>query len=363
MKERMERYSMNTIPVIIPSLEPDERLSELLRRLAENGIGPIVLLDDGSGLQYQPIFERAREQYHCIVLRHAVNLGKGRALKDAFNFCLNTWPDLIGCITADSDGQHTPESISKCTEALRVNPNDLILGVRNFDAEGVPDKSRIGNKVTRKVCRYLCGVSVTDTQTGLRGIPKEFMKDLMVVPGERFEFETRMLIETKDRYRITEIPIETVYDSKENHASHFDPFRDSIRIYRIFGGMFGRYVFSSLSSSVLDLLLFSVFCGALAGMKGSLAYISVATVLARVISAIYNYLVNYSLVFKSRSGRKTSLLKYALLAAIQMLCSAALVTLGMMILGDVPELMVKIPVDMALFFISYAIQREFVYRS
>ena len=76
--------NVKQIPLIIPSLEPDEKLPRLLAQLRQAGIENIVLVDDGSGPAYHHFFDEA-EQQGCTVLRHAVNLGKGRALKDAFN--------------------------------------------------------------------------------------------------------------------------------------------------------------------------------------------------------------------------------------------------------------------------------------
>lgn len=349
------------VPIIIPSLQPDDRLTQLVRALAEAQLGPIVLVDDGSGEAYRERFEECRDTYGCIHLRHAVNLGKGRALKTAFNYCLNTWPGLVGCVTADSDGQHTPQCIGRVRDALLAAPDSLVLGVRDFDAPSVPDKNRVGNKITCRICAWTCGVSVSDTQTGLRAIPAAFMRHLMNVPGERFEFEMRMLVETKERCAICEVPIETVYDSKENHTTHFHPLRDSVRIYRVLGAQLGRFLVSSLGSGVLDVLLFWLLCGLLRGRV--FAYAAIATAGARVCSAGANYLLNYSVVFRSNAGRGRSAARYAALAVCQMALSAALVTGGLFLLPQgVPELWVKLPVDLVLFFFSYTIQREFVYK-
>ena len=118
------------------------------------------------------------------------------------------------------------------------------------------------------------------------------MKELLDVPGERFEFETRMLIKAVEmEIEIEEIPIETVYDSKENHSTHFRPIVDSVRIYKVFGFSFGRFLLSSLSSSVVDLILFQILCLLLGRSVG-----------ARVISATYNYLINYFLFLQAKSG-------------------------------------------------------------
>ncbi len=133
--------------------------------------------------------------------------------------------------------------------------------------------------------------------------------------GERFEFETNMLIASKGRCEISEVESHTIYDSKENHQTYFDPVRDSIRIYRIFGKMLLRFLLSSLSSAAIDLALFQVFCKCFRPING-VFYVTLAAVMARVISATYNYLVNYTLVFKSKENRWKAFGKYALLASI-----------------------------------------------
>lgn len=348
------------IPVIIPAYEPDDKLITLLHALHKTGIRHIVVVDDGSGAEYEEIFVQAAQIDNCTVLYHAVNLGKGRALKTAFNYCLREFGQMCGCVTADSDGQHMPEDIIACMRALWENPKSLVLGCRDFDASEVPIRSSFGNKATRNVFRFLLGISVSDTQTGLRAIPDFFMRELMQVKGERFEYETNMLIETKNlNIPILEVPVKTVY-IEENRTSHFNPIKDSARIYMVFG----KFLFSSLSSSVLDLLLFHMSCTLYRPMDGKIrfvSYIVAATVFARVISAVYNFLINYRVVFKSEEKLAVTAGKYFLLAVCQMMCSAFLVNIIYGIVGGT-EVFVKMPVDILLFFISFVIQREFVYR-
>ena len=161
------------IPVIIPSYEPDQKLLDLCKSLYEAGIIQTIILDDGSGEAYREIFDQIAAVYGFTILRHAVNLGKGRALKNAFNYVLEFFPDAMGVITADSDGQHRPDDIKKCMRALINHPDSLVLGCRKFKGGGeIPWKSRIGNEITRWFFRYLCGINLSDTQTGLRGMPQ-----------------------------------------------------------------------------------------------------------------------------------------------------------------------------------------------
>lgn len=355
---------MNQIGIVIPAFEPDERLLHLLNDLTSNHLGPIYIVDDGSAESFQPIFQKASEflkKTGGTVLHHPVNRGKGRALKTAFEYILNTNKNITAVVTADSDGQHTPECIKKVIHAVLSHDNYLVLGVRTFDTDGIPWKSRLGNRLTEKLFRYLSGVHISDTQTGLRGIPRKYMQELLDLKGERFEFEMRMLLDAADRYPIMEVPIATVYDSAEHHQTHFNPIMDSLKIYRILGEKFMKYVFSSLSSCVLDLVLFWLICISCRNFF-PLLYITVATITARFFSSIYNYFINYKIVFRSREKIRRSVIKYYILAILQMTCSAVFVTLFKNLLPVCPEVVIKIFIDTVLFFISYHIQQNLIFK-
>ena len=314
--ENREIQNPVLVPIVIPSYEPDERLIALLHDLDAKEMGPVIIVNDGSSEEYDPIF---REVESIITKRggkyisYRPNRGKGRALKTAFSYISENMPDALGCVTADSDGQHTPECINNIIENLKAKPDNLILGVRQFEKKDIPWKSWFGNTLTIKVFSYVAGMKVNDTQSGLRGIPFRFMKELIDCKGERFEYEMQMLLECAGRYDLTEVPIQTIYESKENHQTHFKPIRDSFRIYKILGKKFLKFIFSSLSSFVVDIILFYLFVLLFKEAYPAL-YVTIATVSARVISAVYNYLINYKFVFMSKASRSTSLTKYALLA-------------------------------------------------
>jgi len=66
--------------IIIPAYEPSEEIIELCKQLSEYRWN-IVIVDDGSGKEYRGIFDDCGLIDNVVVLRHAINLGKGRALK------------------------------------------------------------------------------------------------------------------------------------------------------------------------------------------------------------------------------------------------------------------------------------------
>lgn len=75
-------------------------------------------MDDGSGPEYGGIFSQASSLPNVHLLRHAVNLGKGAALKTGINFALVAFPSLTGVVTADADGQHHPDDIERVVARL-----------------------------------------------------------------------------------------------------------------------------------------------------------------------------------------------------------------------------------------------------
>lgn len=348
------------ILVIIPSLEPDNKLLQLLESLQANlqkQENPkiqanILIVDDGSGVEYFRIFEQAQKQYGCELLRHAVNLGKGRALKTAFNYFLNNFSDFHGVVTVDSDGQHTSKDIIRCIKELS-DGNSLILGCRDFNSKNVPFKSLIGNKITRKIFGFLCGIKVSDTQTGLRAIPTELVRTMISIPGERFEYEMNMLAECGNRkIKISEVPIDTIY-SQNNKGTHFNPILDSIRIYKIFV----KYAVSAISSSLIDIALFTMFV--FISKEIFLEYILFSTIVARIFSSLYNYLINRKIVFAGNQGRNTLLKYYALSISIMIISGFSTTFLFNLTLFN--EVGSKVFVDMVLFLLSYYVQKKWIF--
>ena len=189
---------MKNVFVIIPTLDPDEDIMNKFLIELEKEFKNILVVNDGSNKAHNKFFE-SLEKRGIIVLKHYENLGKGRGLKTAFNYILNEFPKIDGAVSADSDGQHSVKDIKKCAEELLKHPNELILGVRNFELDNVPPRSKFGNVVTRNIFKFFIGLDISDTQTGLRGFSRKLMTEFLTTNGDRYEYETNMLIECKEK--------------------------------------------------------------------------------------------------------------------------------------------------------------------
>ena len=357
----MNRDSVFPVVALIPSLNPDEKLPQTVKGLFAAGFSHVLLIDDGSRQECQPIFEELALLPGCAVLHHEVNKGKGRALKTGFQYYLENYDQTVfaGVVTADADGQHLPEDIYRSALPL-MNGVALTLGTRNFNEEQVPFKSRNGNKITTFVFKLLYGKLINDTQTGLRGIANSYLPACLELKGERFEYEINMLIDAaRKKLDMVEVPIQTVYFDN-NRETHFHPVKDSVRIYRVMLASFLRFACSGLASFIVDQGLFALFQKLiLAGFSAAFS-IPVATLIARIISSLINFCLNRSFVFETKQADNKAILRYYVLCALQMAASAACVTvLHALTLGD--SSLLKLVVDTVLFFFSYRIQQGWVF--
>lgn len=351
--------------IVIPALNPTELLIEYVRNLNRAGVKDILVIDDGSSDKFQPIFKELEVSTECRIFKHAKNLGKGRALKNAFNYYLTTYDlnKFAGIITADSDGQHRVEDVLNVVLKLNDCPDSLILGCRDFDSDNVPPKSKFGNKLTKFVFKLLYGTSITDTQTGLRGFPNSIIPLMVDIDGERFEYETKMLIEVIDhKVAIDEVTIETIYFDN-NAETHFNPIKDSLRIYKVIFSSFFKFFLSSVSSFIIDISIFQllIFSMLQFGFERGTILIWCATIVARIFSSYYNFIVNKDIVFNGEKKTEKTLYKYYILAVVQ-LCLSAIFVNSIWNLTQGSETVIKVLVDGMLFLVSYQIQRRWVFK-
>lgn len=343
-----------SIAVLIPAYQPDQRLSTLVEGLLAEKFD-VLVVDDGSSSQCQPVFENLENELKCMVIHHPVNLGKGSALKTGMKQLLSQ-PEISGCVTADADGQHLIEDIRRVADTLKQYPQEMILGSRNFDNSNVPLKSMLGNKITRTITRLLIGQKISDTQTGLRGFSRQAMEALIDLPGDRYEFEMNMLLYSKKlKIPIREVKIHTVY-LDDNKGSHFDPVKDSIKIYK---QIFGFAITSSLSA-IIDLGLFRVLYQVFWILQIKEAVL-LSTVIARAFSSVFNFSVNKKTVFQNDGNLKNQLIGYYILALFIMLSSWGLVEFfNQMLMIDIAW--IKLAVDSILFMLSFSVQKHWIFR-
>lgn len=356
---------LKQISVVLPSLDPDDKLLAVVDGLLNAGFTDIILVNDGSKPENLHYFETAAAHSEVHLLHHEVNRGKGAALKTAFQWFLDNRPDAAGVVTVDGDNQHHPEDTKACSEQMLLS-RKVVLGCRDFSLPQVPPRSRMGNRITCGVFKLMVGMTISDTQTGLRAIPTHIVRAFMDVKGDRFEYETNMLLAMKAQsIDFDEVKIRTVY-IEENKSSHFRTVRDSYRIYKLILAHFFRYTMSSLLSSIVDTGLFVLLSTLLKNVFQEPMLTIVPAIGARVVSSLMNFYMNKTVVFHSDVRTGTAMARYFTLAVAQMLVQTGLTCGANMALHVGSEqtflrTTVYVVVMVILYFASFMIQQRWVF--
>ena len=368
--------SVDQCAVLIPAYDPDDTLPALVAELRDWGFSRILVIDDGSRGDKQPVFAHCAEA-GAKVLAHDRNRGKGAALKTGLAHIAEMQKaaveKVVGekvvestgeggsnasllpvrfVVTVDADGQHLPRDVAAvCTRALALRRPAVVLGVRHFD-DDTPLRSRFGNVTTRLVFRSLTGQAISDTQTGLRALPVSLIPRSLEISGDRYEYEMRMLaLLVREHVPIVEVTISTVY-LDGNASSHFRPLVDSVRIY----SALLKDLLLALASFGLDVALFSLALHLTHGVV-------LSTYLARSVSVVFNFLGNKYYVF--RGNQTHSMPRQIALygCAALLLATASGLLVGLFADATAaPPTPVKVFVDLGLYLVSYAIRRYLIFR-
>ena len=357
---------LSRISVVLPSLDPDEKLIAVIDGLLEHGFSDIILVNDGSKQENMHYFtDLAAQHPEITLLHHEVNKGKGAALKNAFRWFLENRPEGLGVVTVDGDNQHHPADTRACCEHM-LETGHTVLGCRDFNQADVPARSSFGNKTTSVIFKIFVGMTISDTQTGLRAIPRKVLEQLVDVYGDRFEYETNMLLAFKTKGIVfDEVKIRTVY-IEENKSSHFRVIHDSWRIYKLILAHFFRYTLSSIASFVVDSSMVFLLTRFLGSILVDPLLSGVSTVGARVISSLVNFFMNKKLVFQTNVSTGKAMLRYYALAIPQLILQWVL-NQGLYTLLGITEqqagarTVIHILVMCILFLVSFTIQQRWVF--
>ena len=333
--------------ILIPAYKPDDKLVALTDQLLTHDDLKLVVVDDGSGEAFRPVFEALDKR--VTLISYPDNKGKGGALKTGIRYIMDHMPECERLVTADADGQHRYADIRRVLDKSEEMPGALVLGSRAFDGD-VPLRSRFGNAMTRQVFAIASGVKVRDTQTGLRGFDRDGMRLFVDVPGDRYEYEINMLLTAaRAEMPIYEVTIETVY-LNDNESSHFNPLKDSLRIY----ACILKFACSSLICFGIDYVLFQL-------LRTFIPLTWVSNLLARIVSASVNFTLNKKLVFKGNEKTLPAVLNDAALAVFIYLIDTAILALLYEKLSW-SRYVVKIISGVLGYLISFSVQGRIVYR-
>jgi len=192
------------ISVVIPVYNEAGTIGEVIRRVLECGFETEVIVVDDASTDDTPKYLRALEhsQVHCFY--HAVNRGKGAALRTGFAAARNPY-----VVVQDADLEYDPRDYRHLLEALLDGRADMVYGSRFL---GGPHRvlmfwHYVSNRMLTLVSDMMCNLNLTDMETGM----KAFRRDKLVtlkLSADRFTFEPEITAKAaRARWRIYEVPI------------------------------------------------------------------------------------------------------------------------------------------------------------
>ena len=214
--------SENTL-VIIPALNAERTVADVIRGCREV-MDEILVIDDGCS---DRTAEAARAAGAAVV-SHAVNRGKGAALKTGFAYALQRGYGAV--ITLDADGQHLPREIPKFLAAREETKGDLIIGGRSHLFHQMLPRRRMANRFSAWSIGGLSGTGVTDSQSGFRLYSSNLLlKARLRTDG--FDLESEVIVRAgRDGFKVVTIPIDLGFVDGLS-TSHYKPVADTLRIF------------------------------------------------------------------------------------------------------------------------------------
>lgn len=354
------------VPVIIPALNPDNRIFTFIDALKDCGFSTFVVVDDGSDREHKnDIFTRLME-CEITVLTEDDNHGKGKALKEGMSYVYDNMPDAYGVVTADYDGRQSAESVMLVADKL-LEGNPFVLGARDIQGSNITKGMRRGYKLTKLVFKLLYNKKIKDIQTGLRAVERSLIPTFIEVKGSRYEYEPKMIIEAvRNDIPISEVdvgPIEPINMGEDaiRVSKNYRPFYDSFRISVVLFLNFLEYALSSITATLVDFVLFFILSEYVFSSLELNMCVLLSTVCARAVSSTISFLINRKVVFKSNNDFLKTIVMFYVLTIIIMLCSAELVTIFVQLFGG-NKTVTKLFVDLCLFFLSYQIQQRVIFK-
>lgn len=193
---------MEKIFVVIPVFNEDRVVKSVIEDVKKSGFKNIIVVDDGSTDKSFAVSKKT----DSIVIHHALNRGKGAALKTGVEAAKILGAESV--ITFDGDGQHDPSDIKKMISKIEMG-YDVVLGTRSF--EKIPALRRVGNIMGNIFTWLIYGLWVNDSQCGFRAFSKRALK-FIDTQHDRYEYESEVVREiARHKLKFTEIPIRVLY--------------------------------------------------------------------------------------------------------------------------------------------------------
>lgn len=218
MQAEVARESHGKLGIVacLPAFNEEKSIAKTILKTSKY-VDEVIVVDDGS----TDYTSQIASQLGAKVIRHERNLGKGAALKSAFDFAFAMHPNVV--VTIDADDQHDPDEIPRLVEPILTGKADVVNGSRVLGGQGIPRYRRLGNRALNTMTNLASKLQVTDSQSGYRAYSGEALQSLEITEFG-FGVDSQLLIEASSHgMRVVEVPVGVKYDensSTDNPVKH-----------------------------------------------------------------------------------------------------------------------------------------------
>lgn len=201
---------MQRICLIIPAYNEGTVIADVIAALSRVMTSKqfdfeIVVVDDSS----KDDTALQAKQAGARVIQHILNTGSGGATATGLSYAQQNGFTIAA--TLDADGQHDPLDVLEGIELILKGDADLLIGSRLMDTNGMSKVKILGNRGLSFITFLLFGISITDSQSGLRIFSAHALSRLKWKTSG-YEFCSEMLWRAKQQSLIIdEYPIRAIY--------------------------------------------------------------------------------------------------------------------------------------------------------
>jgi len=224
----MERIKNSCVAVIIPTLNEEENIAEVIHELKHLGFLNLLIIDGNSRDRTVTIAKKLG-----VKVIHQNGHGKGTALRQAFSYNRqNGNHDVV--VIMDADGSMNPKELFPLIEALNGRV-DLVKASRFMFGGHSEDMSlvrRIGNTLFVLLVNSFWSANYTDLCYGFAAFSKGAVEKLYPrLKSTNFEIETEMFIKAK-KLKLTVVEVPSVELRRKYGKSNLNAFKDGFQIFK-----------------------------------------------------------------------------------------------------------------------------------
>lgn len=205
---------MKKLLIVIPALNEEKVIASTVkdaRSIRVKGFSKpeVIIVNDGSKDSTAAIAKESG----AMVLDHIIQLGAGGGTRTGLKYALRICEDDSVIVTMDADGQHHHKDVIKLVDALSKGSVDMVIGNRIQKGDlNMPWYRKVGNNSLTNLSRFLFGIKVKDTQSGMRAYKPSSLAKIVDYQSDKYAFCTEMLwLAKRENLKVGEVPITVIY--------------------------------------------------------------------------------------------------------------------------------------------------------